>query len=171
MFYNQYQTNFNGWDQPGNLKDYGMSCWDVSDNNPHKVSPPTTPQWPEPEDLTTTANSSYDDEHDPFLQRNGGGGSVRCSTFSPQTSSTSAASTLPLNTAAPTAASMQHRRRGSKTSIGSSWSSLFNVQPMVVTINNSSRGGGSSTPHSPSIETTTPTKLTTFGPRKQHNNL
>ena len=32
------------------------------------VGPSPPPQWPEPED-TTTANSSYDDEHDPFIQR------------------------------------------------------------------------------------------------------
>ena len=125
------KTNFNGFDS--NSYHASIIPLDVG----YRTS---TPQWPEPEDK---ANSSFD-EQDPFIQR--------CSTFSP-TSSTSAASSLQPQPSQP------HRhRRGSKTSISSSWSSLFNV-PVVnstLTLNN----------QHPTDPNDRSRDCTTFGPRK-----
>ena len=85
-----------------------------------------TPQWPEPEEATSSSSPIGQQEYDPFIRQS------QHSTFDP-----------------PVAVHL--RRQGSKESISSSWSSLFNVpgtssgtvsiRPNSVAVSNLSSSG------------------------------
>ena len=159
------KTNFNGFDRNAYHAaiiplDVGGSGGFTSSNHSDFMAN-LTPQWPEPEDPIQTSASEDQEEHDPFL--------TRCSTFTPSISS----DVKQVNNTS-TKSSSNHKssngrsgggeqamiglRRHSKTSISSSWSSLFNVPT-----SNTSTIKTTPSPNRKSIANTE----STFTPRKR----
>ena len=157
------KTNFNGFDRNAYHAaiiplDVGSGAFTSSNrNNESDFMQNMTPQWPEPEEPAQTSASDDQEENEPFLKR--------YSTFIP-ISDVKHSKNLPElnnhpnshNSATGMGDHLIGLRRHSKTSISSSWSSLFNVPE-----SNTSTIKTTPSPNRKSIANTE----STFTPRKR----